>query len=125
MTNTPRDFVSVPRETLHAKFEAWARLPILNLNLATYPALKGQIGGRATYQDPTTEIARAAWYAGAEAPTPQPPTIDDIDRAVIAVRKHIIERDDGLEAYRLGEPIEEEEREFVRIVLTAAFGKGA
>lgn len=56
------------------KVEAWARLPIINLNLATYPVKNGQIGGRPTYLDPVTEIARAAWYAGIASA--------DIDKAV-------------------------------------------
>lgn len=45
-------------------FEAWARLPFINLNLETYPRKTGQIDGHLVYRDPTTEVARAAWCAG-------------------------------------------------------------
>lgn len=65
-TMTPTD------ADVREKFEAWARLPILNLNLATYPAKKGQIGGGLVYRDPTTEIARAAWHAGIESVSTRP-----------------------------------------------------
>lgn len=45
-------------------FEEWARLPLINLNLEAFPPIEGQIGGSPRYRDSTTEIARAAWYAG-------------------------------------------------------------
>lgn len=63
-TREPTDAM-VEAQQQSSAFEEWARLPILNLNLEAFPALEKQIGGGMTYRDPTTEIAHAAWFAGA------------------------------------------------------------
>lgn len=58
------------RDEEHAAFEAWARLPILNLNLERYPSKEGRIS-IPRYKDPTTEVAREAWFAGRTSAIPR------------------------------------------------------
>lgn len=68
--NGPEHLVlKVPVSETILAFEKWARLPILNLNLERFPPMRNQIGGRPTYRDPTTEVARAAWFAGISSTT--------------------------------------------------------